>query len=347
MKKMIAIFLSCMIMVMCAACATHLEENTAKESTRVVTDMAGVEVVIPVTVERYVDSWAAHATIDLLLDNHEKMVGTAVPRGNMNSWVHLIAKNLEKSVSLEFSESMNVEEVAALKPDVVFGNVEAYRDMFAKVGIPYVDVSFNSFDTMEQSIRLVADILGGEAPSNADRYIKYLHDRLDWVDSKLSELNDEEKLSIVHGEPMYGLKIDGANTIIDEWIKYSGAINAATEVDGAKQSISIEQLLVWDPDVIISGDSLEDVDEITSDPAWKNLKAVKNDMVIVNPKGIFKWDRYGIEEALQVQWCASILYPQYFEGFDIREETKYFYREFLGYELTDDEVEKFMNHQEP
>lgn len=347
MKRIIALILCCIIMATLVACTPAVDSADPQAQTRVITDMAGVEVVIPATVERYVDSWAAHATIDLLLDNHEKMVGTAVPRGSQESWVSLIAENLHNSVSLEFSESMNVEEVAALKPDIVFGNVEAYREMFAKVGIPYVDVSFHSFETMEQSIYLVADILGGNAPANADRYIRYLHEKLNWVTEQLSDLKDEEKLSVVHGEPMHSLKIDGANTIIEEWIEYSGGINGASEISGAKQTVSLEQLMVWNPDVIISGANLEDVDEIMADPAWQTLNAVKNNMVFVNPKGIFKWDRYGIEEALQVQWCASLLYPQYFEGFDIREETKYFYREFLNYELTDDQVDKFMNHLDP
>lgn len=62
---------------------------------------------------------------------------------------------------------------------------------------------------------------------------------------------------------------------------------------------------------------------------------------------IFMWDRYGIEGALQIQWCASTLCPDLFEGFDIREGVKYFYKEFLDCELSDYEVEKFMNHEDP
>lgn len=347
MKKLLTLILACVLVMSFSACTATTQKDEGKPETRVITDMSGTEVVVPVTVERYVDSWAAHATIDLLLDNHERMVGTAVPRSSSKEWISLIANNLENSVSLEFSENMNVEEIVALKPDVVFGNVEAYREIFAKVGIPYVDVSFHSFETMKNSIRLVADILGKDAPAIADKYIKYLDEKLAWVEDRLSSLKDEEKLSIIHGEPMHGLSVDGSGTIIDEWITYSGAVNAAAEVEGAKQTISIEQLLLWNPDIIISGSYSKDIDEIMRDPAWQSLKAVKNNKVFVNPKGIFKWDRYGIEEALQVQWCAALLYPQFFEDFDIREETKYFYREFLNYELSDEQVDKFMNHQDP
>ena len=56
------------------------------------------------------------------------------------------------------------------------------------------------------------------------------------------------------------LNFDGANTIIDEWIKYAGGINAAAEgMIGNLQTIS---------------------------------------RAYSNPKGVFTWDRYGVESAL-------------------------------------------------
>lgn len=366
MKKNISFLLALVLMLMLmAACGTLESENMTSttpksgssqsvipeeeksSATRTIVDMAGVEVEIPVEVDAYVDSWAAHATIDLLLDRQEHMVATAVPRNPKESWVYDIAVNLEKAESIEFSENMNLEEIIAFHPDVVLGKAENYRKMFENVGIPYINVGFYSYDTMVQSIRLVAEILGEDALARADKYCDYLYSRIDWVTEHLSSLKGEDKLSIAHGHPLYELRIDGNNTIIDEWINYSGAINAAESIEGETVTVSLEELLHWDPDVIISGDSWEDVNRVMEDPAWANLQAVKNGMVYVNPKGIFMWDRYGIEEALQIQWCASMLYPDLFEGFDIREEVKYFYREFLGYELSDYQVEKFMNHEDP
>jgi iron complex transport system substrate-binding protein len=325
----------------------YWDEVENMSDTRVVIDMAGEAIEIPNEVYSYVDSWAAHATIDLLLDHQKGMVATAVPRNPKESWVYAIAENLEKAESLEFSENMNLEKIIALDPDVVFGKSENYREMFENVGIPYINVGFYSYDTMVQSIQLVAEVLGEDAVERADKYVDYLYERIDWVRDKLSSLKDEDKLSIVHGYPMYELSVDGSRTIIDEWINYSGAINAAADIAGEIVTISLEQLFLWNPDVIISGYGQGDIESIMTDPAWSNLTAVKNKMVYINPKGIFMWDRNGIEEALQIQWCASMLYPELFEDFDIREEVKYFYKEFLDYELSDYQVEKFINHENP
>jgi len=38
----------------------------------------------------------------------------------------------------------------------------------------------------------------------------------------------------------------------------------------------------------------------------------------VNPKGVFSWDRYGAEEALQIQWAAKTLYPDLFTNINIK-----------------------------
>lgn len=66
--------------------------------------------------------------------------------------------------------------------------------------------------------------------------------------------------------------------------------------------------------------------------------AVKNKKVYVNPAGVFSWDRYGAEVALQILWAAKTLHPELFKDVDIAAETKKFYKEFLHYDLSDKEV---------
>jgi ABC-type Fe3+-hydroxamate transport system substrate-binding protein len=153
---------------------------------------------------------------------------------------------------------------------------------------------------------------------------------------------------VAHGSSIYELDFDGANTIIDQWITYAGGINAAAEgLEGNLQTISMEQVLVWDPDVLITGRPQSQVDEIMADPAWSTLKAVKSGRVYSNPRGVFAWDRYGVEAALQPQWCAKVLYPELFEDFDMAAELKAFYLRFFGYALSDAQAEMIMNYVTP
>jgi iron complex transport system substrate-binding protein len=201
---------------------------------------------------------------------------------------------------------------------------------------------------MVQSVKLTAEVFGGDAIELADRYAQYLTDRLAWVNERVKDIPDDERTTVAHGSSIYELDFDGANTIIDEWITYAGGINAAAEgLEGNLQTITIEQVMQWDPDVLITGRPQEQVDEVMSDPAWATLKAVQNGRVYSNPRGVFAWDRYGVESALQPQWCAQLLYPDLFEDFDIKAELKNFYTEFFRYDLTDEQAQMILDYVTP
>lgn len=344
MKKMLSLLLSVMMTLMLFTACTA---KNAAPATRTVVDMSGTEVTIPAQVNTYVESWFAHNAVDLMLNKAEGMLVTCVNK-NSQPWMYIVCPNFYKAVSTNFSADMNLEEIIAAKPDVVFGSNEKYRDMFTAVGIPFINCSFKTYDEMIRSVQLTAEVFGGEAVDIANRYTAYLKERLDWVAKRVGDITEEKRTTVAHGNSIYELNFDGANTIIDEWIKYAGGINAAAEgMTGNLQTISMEQVLQWDPDVLITGKPKKQVEQVMSDPAWANLKAVKNGRVYSNPKGVFAWDRYGVESALQPQWCAKLLYPGLFEDFDIAQELKNFYHTFFYYELSDQQAQMILNYETP
>lgn len=344
MKKMLALLLSVMMTLTLFTACTAKNEAPA---TRTVVDMSGTEVTIPAEVNTYVESWFAHNAVDLMLNKAEGMLVTCVNK-NSQPWMYIVCPNFYKAVSTNFSADMNLEEIIAAKPDVVFGSNEKYREMFTAVGIPFINCSFKTYDEMIRSVQLTAEVFGGEAVDIANRYTSYLKERLDWVAKRVGDIPEEKRTTVAHGNSIYELNFDGANTIIDEWIKYAGGINAAAEgMTGNLQTISMEQVLQWDPDVLITGKPKKQVEQVMSDPAWANLKAVKNGRVYSNPKGVFAWDRYGVESALQPQWCAKLLYPELFEDFDIAQELKNFYHTFFYYELSDQQAQMILNYETP
>jgi ABC transporter, substrate-binding protein len=332
---------------------SSVAETTAKASaeekgdTRVVTDMKGVQVEIPKEVHTYVESWYAHNEVDLMLNRAEGMAITCVSPEKF-PWMYAICPNFYKATSATFATDMNLEEIIAAKPDVVFGSNEDYRAMFNNAGIPYINCMFTTYDELKKSVRLTGEVLGGDAVQKAEDYVKYMEDRVAWVGEKTASIPEDQRATVAHGSSVYELNFDGANTIIDEWIKLSGGVNAAgKEVEGNLKNISLEQVMAWNPDVLITGGQQSEVEKILSDPAWADLNAVKNKKVYTNPKGAFAWDRYGVDTALQPQWCAQILYPDLFKDFSIKDEVKKFYSTFLSYDLSDEEAQMILNNETP
>lgn len=320
-------------------------EETQGAATRIVTDMAGNEVEIPSEVTKYADAWYAHNEVIIMLDQAEGLVATSMNSGSY-PWAYLVQPNMNNALST-FGEDFNLEELVALEPDVVFASSsnEDLREQLAAVGIPLLNVMFTDYDQMKQSITLTGEVLGGGAEEMAADYVAYLDGVLADLDEMVSSLPEEEKPTVLHGNSVYSLNIDGSNTIIDAWITAAGGVNAAAEVESNMQTVTLEQVLVWDPDVIITG-TKSDVESIINDPEWAGLTAVRNGQVYTNPKGVFSWDRYGVEEALQLQWAANLLHPELFD-IDIRAQVKDFYETFLHYTLTDEQVELILNAEPP
>ena len=315
--------------------------------TRVITDMSGAQVEIPDEVDTYVESWFAHNAVDVMLDDARGMLVTCADPAAYQ-WMYLVCENMSKTVYAEFADGMNLEEIIAQDPDVVFGSNEDFRAMFENVGIPYVNVMFSNLEEMKKSITLTAEVLGDDSPAIARKYISYLDQQVGHIEKIASGISAEERVTVLHGDALMNLTVDGGETIIDEWIRDVGAVNvAADEVKGNKQTVTMEQILNWNPDYIITGKNRQEVDEILSDSSWSGIRAVQEGNVVVNPKGVFTWDRYGVELALQLQWAAQLIYPDQFRELNIVKTTQDFYKEFFDYNLSEDEVALILARENP
>lgn len=71
---------------------------------------------------------------------------------------------------------------------------------------------------------------------------------------------------------------------------------------------------------------------------WQNIAAVQNNHVFKIPMGLSAWNRYSLETALLIPWTASVIYPEYYE-FDAVNEVIKFYKEFMDYELTEQQAQ--------
>ena len=84
--------------------------------------------------------------------------------------------------------------------------------------------------------------------------------------------------------PAFSRSMDG-KTVIDDWINIAGGINAA-DVAGNGRPVTMEQVAAWNPDVIIVGTAPnpQNRQAILDDPRWREINAVKNGKVFVNPE---------------------------------------------------------------
>lgn len=294
----------------------------------------------------YADGWYAHNEVSIMFNKAQGMVATHCDPKSY-AWMYKVAPNMNQAQTM-FGKDFNYEDLVALGPQVVFDSTDSLREKLASANIPHVNCMFKTFDEMKKSVELTAEVFGGDAPDIAKKYNDELDKVLSDVKAQTENLSDDQRPSVLHGNSVYTLNLDGTGTIIDDWIDVAGGKNANTEstTANAQATFSMEQVISWNPDVIITGKAGE-AEKILADPAWADINAVKNQKAYVNPKGVFGWDRYGVEELLQVQWAAAMLHPELFGDLDIKGKVSDFYAANLDYQLTDDDIERILSAQDP
>jgi len=323
----------------------------AEPATRTITDMSGASVTVPLKIERIAEQFPAHTVTDIMLGAGDKLV--AIPQ-NVKT-IPLLQKIYPRIATvpeLFRGSTVNIEELLPTNPDVISGTGGAANAAKLKsAGLPPVVMTFKTYQSLRQSITLAGDLYGGEAKQRAAAYNAYLESRLKLIQSRLSDLPRSQRPTVVHIASFPPLVIDGGSSIIDEWIKLGGGIDAAGSVSGSHVSITMEQLLAWDPEVLIietpggdqaitAGSGKSVVAALSHAPGWQQLRAVRNHRVYINPQGMYPWERYGPEEALQIQWIAKTLHPERFQDLDTRAEARRFYQTFFGYTLSESELDQ-------
>jgi iron complex transport system substrate-binding protein len=305
--------------------------------------MYGASVTVPTRIDRIADGWPAHNSLLLMLGVANKLVATT-PIVQAYPWFLRIDPGIA-SLPGVFGTTVNNEQLVQTKPDVVFlsqtddNTVKSIRGL----GLPLVQVYFTDFAQLEACFQLTGQVLGGDAPGRATQYVSYLDEHLAAVRARTAQLPPEQRPRVVHLSSLQPLMVDGRDTIIDQWIDAAGGRNAAhDDIVSNGKTVTFEQVLAWDPDVLILGGTVSQVQTMRIDPQWQQLRAVSTGRLYVNPKGVFPWDRYGPEEALQIQWAAQLLHPDLFTDLDLVKTTRDFYQNFFAYTLSDTDVQDIL-----
>lgn len=314
---------------------------------RTVTDDLGNSVQVPNHAMHIADGWYAHHSLLMTLGAGDRIVAT-VNHAADRPWMFKIQPSLNKALAVHGrtfeSEALLVRHVDAVFVPANDGDAAAYR----QAGLPTLVMKFDDFPSMKRSLLTTAEVVGTDsARQRAKTYNAYLDDRIDAIAAQTSGLSARERPSVLHIQSLHPLKVDGRNTLIDTWIKLAGGRNAAQQVDGNMKATSPESVIAWQPDVIIIGAGAGTLENSDYASLFSSLPAVKHHRVWQNPAGVFPWDRYGTEAALQIQWAAAKLHPERFPNVDMVKVTQDFYQRFFDYKLTPQEAQRILQALPP
>ncbi len=306
------------------------------------TDAAGRRVVLPDRIGRILPA-ERNAEVLVFVLAPERLAGleqgpgrgTGLPRG-------------VRPPALGWRPRSNPANMAAtarqLRADLIIdaGSVTPDRAAFADAvqqmtGIPYILVD-SSFSRAPAVLRAMGAVLG--VSERADDLGIYAEHAITGIRGRLLI-----RPATARPRVYYGLSSDGLVTplpgapsgaAIDE----AGAINVAAPLGrGIEVAISREQLFAWNPEIIIA-ERRSFYDALRRNPAWRQLAAVRNKRVYLEPTNPFGWieDPSGVNRLIGLHWLSSLLYPDATQQ-DLRSTTCDFYDKFYRIRLTAGQLE--------
>lgn len=319
---------------------------------RTVTDSAGRVVEVP---DAITSVFAAGPPASVLVYVMRPEVLTGWPRALRENELGYIAeayRGLPETGRLTGrAGEANLERVLEIAPDLIidFGSIrDTYVDLANRVqeqtGIPYILID-GRFGNTPEALRLIGEVLG--TPERGEMLAQDVEATFARLDEMLTDIPEGERPGTYLARGPEGLETGLRGSINTEIIERAGGRNVAdTGEEGGLVEVSVEQVIAFAPEVIVTWDT-NFFEDVWNDPLWAGIDAVRNGRVYLSPLAPFGWiDRPpSLNRMIGLRWMAGLLYPDHWEG-DLREETRAFYRDYYHVELDDVGLDRLLHWAE-
>ena len=317
---------------------------------RTITDMYGRVVNVPDKITRV---YSISPAVSLMLYGIDPDLMVGIPRAVGEQEKRFFRKSYLELPVLGGSSgeglNLNLELFLKLRPDVmiVWGDDGAYDQKTAanleKLGIPVVAVDSDGVEKYADTFDFLGKLLNREQRTKA--LSSYARTALDEVKAAVAKLPMDQRIKV------YNTRMGGLNAACDtslhaELIPLAGGVNPVrcmTHGFTGIEKINIEQVMIMNPDVIVSMDAAFAKD-VYSDKRWAGIRAVRDKRIYLPPTLPINWfdgppSHMGI---LGVQWLANRLYPQAYPK-NMEKEAVDFIKLFFQIDLPLDEIRQIIN----
>lgn len=354
------ILIAAVALIAVAGLGSYLTEyGTFAGGNTTITDMAGRNLTVPSPISHVLSTSPTTTVMVYMLAPEKLLAFNYQVTTEEKKYIPDAYKNLPSVGGWYGSQSGSYEEFIAMKPDVVLESITpddsgtqhasilaAMEERQKKFGsIPVVSVTDTSnFTTFNPSIEFLGKLLGSEnkAKKLSDFNTKVQNE----VSSVVSTIPENERVTVYYAEGSEGLQTEPSGSVhaqVIDFCKGKNVANVQMQGGSGKTQVSMEQVLSWNPEVILTTDPTFFAN-VYQNSTWSNVKAVQNKKVYLSPQSPFKWlDKpTGANMIIGIPWVAKILYPDKFKNLDLKGDVKEFYSEFYHYDLSDEGATKIL-----
>lgn len=231
----------------------------------------------------------------------------------------------------------NIEELAALQPDLILASTRTgWLDAADALGVPILRFEGESPQALQEAMTLLGAVLGPHAAYQAEQFNAYYNRTLETILAQTGAIAEPLRVYFSGTEP---LRVASGEMYQTAMVEAAGGLSVAADLIGYWNDVNLEQVALWNPDVILyvpyGGANAE---AFTGAAEWSAIRAVREGRVYRLPKLAAPWDTPVPDSILGIIWIAQTLYPDQV-SLDCAAEAMTFYRLFYGYAMGEEEAQ--------
>jgi len=238
----------------------------------------------------------------------------------------------------------NIEALLNVKPDLVWQWGHRGDDILSpmrKVGLTVATLNYGKESDTQRWITLMGMTLG--KAEKADGMLHWRQDVIHALEKTTAAIPEAQQPRVLYLSHFnQSIQTFGSTSHNNADFALAGGISLNRDLTGPR-TLNIEQLLVWDPDIILLGNFEQGLkpDDVYQNPMLSEVTAVKNRRVYKLPIGGFVWDAPNHETPLYWQWLSLIFHPKKVH-WPLREEIRRRYQQLYGYNVTPAQIDSIL-----
>ena len=248
--------------------------------------------------------------------------------------------------------TMPLETLLTLNPDLIVDagttdatHVSAAERLARQTGLPVLLVQ-GSLAEHARQLREVGTLLG--VAERAQALAAYADGVAQLAAQLRASVAPDQRPRVYYGRSANGLETGLDGSINVEVVDYASGRNVAAQAGrGGLTRVSMEQILAWDPEVIVTQEA-GFAQRLRQDPLWRSVSAVRHGRVHCAPVLPFGWldGPPSVNRLIGVRWLLEKLHPGHpalQKLPPLAQEVARFYQLFYGATLNAQAVERLLN----
>lgn len=352
LKKLSAILIAALMVSLFSGC----ERNTSYDplegvETKTVQDDTGREVTVPETITKVAPSGSV-AQLILLTLVPDLLVGLSVSpsTAQMTYYPEEVVYLPTFGQFYGKKSTLNMESLIKAEPQITIDLGDRKRTIKvdlagiqSKTNIPTVFYE-STIEKLPDAYRSLGTLLGRE--EKAEELAAFVEKTLKMAEDHAKKIPKDKRKTVLFGTGATGLAVNARGSAHAQVIELIGAENAiipgVVTDKGGGTIVNLEDVYQAEPDVIIQAN--HDLIHTMDQGEWAQLKAVREGRYYWIPQEPYSWMSAppSVNMVLGVWWLGQLVYPEIYNDYDMADIAKEYYRLFWNYELSDDEVQAFL-----